>query len=59
MTTLPRELARKQPANLPVQPAPTVINGHVVRKDTGARIAGLLFTVMLAVIFAGFLLSTV
>jgi hypothetical protein len=62
MTAVPNEVAHRRPANAPIRqqrPEPTVINGHVVRKDMGARLAGFAVSLILALIFAGFLLATV
>ncbi len=59
MTPLTSELAHKQPAEIVgYQPERTVINGHAVRKDTGGLILGLALTVILAILLAGYLLST-
>ena len=60
MTTEPlRELARKQPANLPT-PARKTIDGQVWGpKDTPAgRFVSWVLLLLMAAFFAGFLLST-
>jgi hypothetical protein len=60
MTAAPTDLARKRPAEVVAQaePQPRVINGHRVRRDNAGLISGVLLCLLLAFLFAGFLLSS-
>jgi hypothetical protein len=59
MTAVPNELARKQPANAPARRNPQVIEGEArpTRPDTGSTVAATFAMFLLALLFAGFLLS--
>lgn len=55
---MPREVARKRPANTPVRREPETIDGQVVaRRDVGWAITGWFVGLLLAVLLTGFLLS--
>jgi hypothetical protein len=60
MSAVPRELARKRSANTPArQPERRVINGHVVPdKRDGLTLFGVFAAAVLALLFAGYLLSS-
>ena len=60
MTSLPREVAQRRPANLPTQPDRKVIEGTCRPADTPAmRVINTGLLILLAAFFAGFLLSIV
>lgn len=58
MTVIPREVARRRPANTPVRAAPRVIDGQVKnRRGTGWTITGLFILGLLGFLLAGLILS--
>lgn len=60
MTTLPRELAVKRPANTPVRPAPRVVDGQFkTRRDSGRTIFVVLVLALIGLLFTGFVTSLV
>lgn len=56
MTAVPREVARKRPAQV-VQQQPKTIEGRIVRKLSVGQVFLFLLLGVTAVLFAGFLLS--
>lgn len=58
MTAVPRELARKRPANTPARQNPQVIEGEFrIRRHPGLLATRFLILMVLACLFAGFVLS--
>lgn len=59
MTAVPREIARKVPANAPVRREPKTIEGRVVRKLGVGRLIGWFLFLLAVIAFAGFVISSV
>lgn len=59
MTSLPREVAVRRPANLPTQRQPKTINGQVKHRVTAGQLLLWALLNIAVLLFAGFLLSLI